>query len=147
MTADSQSIAAKSGSPSPVALAAMGAFLVFGACMALLAGVTLAWPGTLLDRIWALNPTAHTEMAPLGRWIGVPFLFLSFMLAAAAVGWFQRRFWGWLLAVLVIAVQLLGDAVNLVRGTYLQGAAGILIAGLLLAYLLSRPVRAGFKSS
>jgi hypothetical protein len=125
----------------------MGAFLVFGAGMALLAGVTLAWPGTSLDRLWALNPTAYTEMAPLGRWIGAPFLFLSFMLTAAAVGWFQRRVWGWLLAVLVIAVQLLGDAMNLVRGTYLQGVAGIVIAGLLLAYLLSRPVRAEFKSS
>jgi hypothetical protein len=85
-------------------------------------------------------------MAPLGRWIGVPFLCLSLILAAAAGGWFTRRRWGWLLAVLVISVQVLGDAVNLVRGNCLQGATGVVIAGLLLAYLVSRRVRAAFMS-
>jgi hypothetical protein len=127
-------------------LSASGAFLVFGTIMTLLAGATLAWPGTVLDRIWTLNPTARAEMAPLGRWMGLPFLCLSLILAAAAGGCFTRRRWGWLLAVLVISVQVLGNAVNLVHGNYLQGPTGVVIAGLLLAYLVSRRVRAAFMS-
>jgi hypothetical protein len=136
----------RSESASPAALTALGVFLAFGSLMALLGGFTLTWPGTVLDRFWALNPRAYVEMAPLGRWFGLPFLFLSVVLAAAALGWLKRSYWGWLLAVLVIATQVLGDTVNLLRGNYLQGATGVAIAGLLLGYLLSRKVRQAFKS-
>jgi len=44
---------------------AVGIFLVFGALMAALAGTTLLWSGTGLDRIWMLNPSAHRQLAPL----------------------------------------------------------------------------------
>jgi len=46
---------------------AVGVFLLFGMSMASLAGITLAWRGTFLDRVWALNPTAYTQLAPWGR--------------------------------------------------------------------------------
>jgi hypothetical protein len=35
-------------------ITAMGIFLFFGATMASLAGATLTWRGTILDRMWAL---------------------------------------------------------------------------------------------
>ena len=38
------------------AFVAIGLFLLFGMTMAALAGTTLVWPGTTLDRIWVLNP-------------------------------------------------------------------------------------------
>ena len=43
------------------------------------------------------------------------FPLLSCVLVVAAVGWFRRRKWGWVLAVFVIAVQVAGDLVNLLR--------------------------------
>jgi hypothetical protein len=77
--------------------------------MASLAGTTLVWPGTAL----ALNPRAYRELGPLGWKAGVPFLLLGATLCAAGVGWFRRRLWGWRLAVVLIAAQVIGNTINL----------------------------------
>ncbi|HVI80337.1 MAG TPA: hypothetical protein VM715_19715, partial [Candidatus Acidoferrum sp.] len=67
---------------------AVGVFLLFGMSMASLAGLTLAWRGTFLDRIWALNPTAYTQLAPLGRLVGAAFLLLAVALGVAQLDGF-----------------------------------------------------------
>lgn len=126
------------------ALVAVGVFLVFGACMAALAGATLLWRGTVLDRAWALNQPAYQQLSSAGGSVGYLFLLLSIILVAASVGWFKRRRWGWLLAVGIISTQVAGDFVNLVRGDFLRGGTGVMIAGALLFYLLQRKVRAAF---
>lgn len=128
------------------AMTAVGAFLVFGACMSGLAGMTLVWRGTTLDRIWALNPAAYRKLAPFGGTVGPLFLLLSATMAIASVGWFKRRFWGWGLAVGVISAQLAGDSINLARGDLVRGGAGLAIAGALLLYLLRPTVRTTFRS-
>ncbi|MFI5106252.1 MAG: dolichyl-phosphate beta-glucosyltransferase, partial [Terriglobales bacterium] len=102
----------QSSARAPRGLTAVGVFLFFGAAMAALAGTTLAWPGTPLDKMWKLNPEAYRQLAPLGRWIGVGFLLLSAALAMAGVGWFRRRLWGYWLAVIIIITQVLGDLFN-----------------------------------
>ena len=122
----------------------MGIFLFFGALMATLAGTTLLWRGTALGRIWALNPAAYQQLAPLGDAVGILFLVLGAALAAAGGGWFRRRLWGWRLAVVLIATQVLGDLVNCARGNLLGGGVGVLIAGALLLFLLRPKVRATF---
>jgi hypothetical protein len=81
----------------------------------------------------------------LGRGIGIAFLGLGVAMIAAAVGWIKRRFWGWALAVIIIASQVLGDLVNALRGEFLKGAVGVMIAGALLVYLLLPNVRDGFE--
>lgn len=129
---------------SPRGIVAFGVFLFFGAIMAMLAAITLLWPGTILDRMWALNSTAYMQLAPLGRAIGIPFLILGAALGFAGTGWFKRRMWGWRLAVLIIAIQVLGDLVNLILGDLVRGAVGVTIAGALLFYLLSPQLRAVF---
>jgi hypothetical protein len=129
---------------SPLAMTAVGVFLVFGACMSGLAGTTLLWRGTTLDRMWALNPTAYRKLAPLGGTVGPLFLLLSATMGVASVGWFKRRFLGWQLTVGVISTQVAGDFVNLVRGDVLRGGMGFTIAGVLLFYLLRPKVRTTF---
>ncbi|HKD49795.1 MAG TPA: hypothetical protein VKB90_03310 [Candidatus Acidoferrum sp.] len=74
---------------------AMGVFLYLGAVMASLAGVTLLWRGTLLDRLWILNPRAYNRLSPLGTAAGIAFLLLAATLATAGTGWLRLRFWGW----------------------------------------------------
>lgn len=128
----------------PAGITGVGIFLFFASAMASLAGITLLWPGTILDRTWKLNPRAYVQLAPLGRIVGVPFLILAVLLAVSGVGWFRQKLWAWRLAVGIIAIQLLGDVVNALRGDILRGAAGVLIAGGLLVYLLKPQVRKAF---
>jgi hypothetical protein len=130
---------------SPRGVSAIGIFLFFGATMAALAGTTLIWRGTALDRVWVLNATAYRQLAPLGRIVGILFLVLSATLAAAGTGWFRRRLWGWRLAVGIIATQVLGDLVNFLMGDFVRGGTGFAIAGALLLYLLRPEVRAAFE--
>lgn len=112
--------------------------------MASLAGFTLVWRGTALDRIWMLNLRAYRELSPLGRPVGFLFLSLAAVLAIGATGWLKRRRWGWRLAVLIIAAQILGDVVNICFGRIAQGATGVTLAGLLLLYITRRNIRASF---
>jgi hypothetical protein len=122
----------------------MGIFLVFGAFMATLAGTTLVWRGTFLDRMWALNAPAYNRLAPYGKTIGIPFLLLGAALAIAATGWFRHRLWAWWLTVAIITTQVFGDLVNAFRGEFVRGGVGFIIAGALLIYLLTTRVRAAF---
>ncbi|MGC2184456.1 MAG: hypothetical protein WA637_14345 [Terriglobales bacterium] len=131
---------------SPRGLTAVAGFLFFGAAMALLAGTTLVFPGTILDRAWRLNPVAYAQLAPLGGPVGIVFLLLAVVLSVAATGWWCRRRWGWVLAVVIISIQVLGDFMNLLRGDVLRGAVGVVIAGALLFYMTRPRVRAVFAT-
>ena len=128
-------------------LIAMGAFLLFAATMATLAGITLLFPGTILDPMWKLNLAASEQLHQLGPSVAIAFLALGAVMVVTAIGWMKRRFWAWALAVVIIASQVLGDLGNAIRGQYLQGAVGVLIAGALLLYLLQPKVRAAFPRS
>ena len=131
---------------STVGMQAITAFLVFAMLMACFAGATLIWRGTVLERAWALNPQAYARLAAMGRSPAILFLILAALLAAAAVGWVKRRFWGWLLVVLIISGQILGAAVNAFFGEPIRGLAGFAIAGGLLMYLGRSKVRSRFAS-
>ena len=113
--------------------------------MASLAAITLTFPGTPLDLAWKLNPRAYAELVPLGPIIGIPFFLLAFSLWMAASGWFRRRRWGWLLATIIIAIQIPADIINTVSGHLLQGLIGTTIATALLFYLLRPSVRSAFR--
>jgi hypothetical protein len=127
-------------------MTALGAFLIFGACMSGLAGMTLVWRETALERMWALNPTAYQQLVPLAGIVGPMFFLLSATMAIASVGWFKRRFWGWGLAVIIISTQIAGDSINLLRGDCVRGGTGVAIAGALLLFLLRPKVRSTFHS-
>lgn len=144
--ADHDGVAMQKSAAPPRGITAVGIFLFFGAAMAGLAGVTLSWPGTGLDRMWNLNLPAYRQLAPLGRGVGFSFLFLSATMAVAGIGWFRRRRWGWRLAAVIIATQVLGDLANIVRGDFLRGGVGFAIAGALLLYLGSARIRAFFAT-
>jgi uncharacterized membrane protein (DUF2068 family) len=119
----------------------IGAFFVFGATMSAYAAVTLLIPGTFLDALWVLNEQGHAGLAELGRGAGLLFIVLSALLALAAVGWFRRQTWGWMLGVVIVALNIAGDIVNIFRGEGLKGVVGVGIAGVLLIYMTRAGVR------
>jgi hypothetical protein len=123
------------GQTRPAGFLPIGFFFFFGSLMATYAAITLAIPGTILDRAWVLNPIAYAQLAPLGRVVAVPFAVLAATLFAAGVGWFRRRHWGWILGVSLIAMNMIGDLVNIFRGELLKGMVGVGVAGLLLVYM------------
>jgi len=118
---------------------------MFGATMAAYAAVTLWKPGTFLDALWALNKRGHAGLVLLGRGAVLLFAVLSPLLGLAAVGWFRRKYWGWMLGVTIIATNATGDLINGVMGERLKGAVGVVIAGLLLIYMLRPEVRKYFR--
>ena len=113
--------------------------------MALLAGCTLLWPGSALDRAWQLNPNAHLQMAPIGRKVGSLFLLLSLVLLLTGIGWLKRRRWAWILAVIIMITQLCGDLLNIYLGEYLRGLVGAVIVAALLFYLFHPAIRGVFE--
>jgi hypothetical protein len=112
--------------------------------MACLAGTTLVFRGTALDRIWTLNPRGYNQLSPLGKPIGFLFLSLAAALAIAGTGWLKQRWWGWQLATIIIGTQVLGDVTNIFRGRIIPGVAGATMAGALLVYMTRPFIRACF---
>src|SRR5450631_176756 len=129
----------------PRGFVAIGIFFLFGATIAAFAAVTLLKPGTALDRLWVLNKTGHVPLASLGEAAGLGFVVPSALMCAAAVGWFRRRYWGWLLGTTIIAINAADDLINGARGEWLKGAVGVAIAGLLLFYMTRSGVRNYFR--
>jgi hypothetical protein len=130
----------------PRGLTAIGIFLLLGAVMAFLAGTTLVWRGTVLDRMWEVNPRAYNLLAPYGKTIGIPFLLLGIVLTFSGVGWLKRRAWGWRMAAVIVVTQVLGNFVTALMGDITKGMVGVIISGALFIYLLRPKVKSAFMS-
>ena len=130
----------------PAGFVPLGIFFFFAATMATYAAFTLLFPGTILDFAWALNKTGHVQLARFGKIIALPFSALAVIALVAGIGWFRRRRWAWVIGVLGIAANLFGDLINMWIGEFWKGAAGVIIAGLLLAYMMRPAVRDYFRT-
>ncbi len=120
-------------------------FLVFATLMAGFIGTLLFFPGRLLDWVWQLNPEGRAAFQSMGRLAWLLLFLVGTIAGGAAIGIRRRRKWGWWLAILLFSVNGLGDAISLfVTRRIFQGASGVLVAGLFLAYLLRSDVRRQF---
>jgi hypothetical protein len=128
----------------PLGMTAFAIFLLFGAGLASLAGATLLWRGTVLDRMWVVNPRAYNHLSSYGKAIGIPFLLLGITLAFSGAGWLKRRVWGWRLAIVIIVTQVLANFVTALMGRVTKGLVGVIISGALFIYLLHPRVKSAF---
>lgn len=94
--------------------------------------------------MWRGKPAAYQQLLSMAPWSGGGFCLLAMAMALTSVGCFQRKRWGWMLAVAIFAINGLADAARLLAGEVLEGLIGVIAAGAIL-YSLSRPrVRAAF---
>jgi uncharacterized membrane protein (DUF2068 family) len=122
-------------------------FFGLGALMATLTAIALLTPGRGLEPIWRLNPEAHVAFLSMGRWGVALMVVVAAACALSAVGLWIRARWGHRLALIVLTVNLLGDATNALTRGDLRTLIGLPIAGALIIYLLSAGVREEFREA
>ena len=129
----------------PVGLTILAAFFAFGSLMALLASLGLLLPGGVLEPMWRLNPQARVSLTALHSWGVVLMLTVGIACALAAIGLWTRAMWGHHLAVGILAVNLVGDGLNVIVRGDLRALIGLPIGGAIILYLLRSRVREQFQ--
>ena len=104
--------------------------------MCLLTIGLLLFPGTALDSVWRLNPDAHVVFQSLGKLSILLMAIVGGACALAAIGLARNRRWGQNLALIILAVNLIGDSVNAVARHDLRTLIGLPIGGAMIFYLL-----------
>ena len=118
-----------------------GVFLLVAALAGSLAAVTVLWPNTILSGVWSLKEVQYHQLLHVRRAAGAGFVALSILLASAAGGWLRHRRWAWFLAAGILSVNLVSDAIHVAVARQWASAVGVVIEGLILAWVVSRPVR------
>ena len=129
----------------PWGITALSIFFLAGAVISFVASISLLAPDSFLRPMWRLNPRAQENLSMLGFWAVVLLGTVSLLCAAAAIGLWRTARWGYWLAITLIVVNLIGDVTNVLLGTEPRAIVGVPIAGLILAYLLSKRVRLFFS--
>ncbi len=111
------------------------AFFAFGALMCGLTIVLLLFPGTAFDSLWRLNPNAHLAFHLLGKRSVFLMVVVGTGCAFAAIGLWRRAFWGVLLALILLALNVLGDLLNAVMRHDYRALIGLPIGGAMIFYL------------
>ena len=107
----------------------------------------LLFPGTPLDVVWRLKPSAKDELATFGVFTIPLMMIVGAACACAAIGLMRRAEWGRRVAIAVLSVNMLGDLGNAVlRGDW-RTLIGVPIGGALILYLMSSATRRHVQSS
>ena len=131
----------------PAGVVALSGFFAVGAIIASVTAIALRFPASRLEPLWQLNPQAHGAFLTIGPWAVVLMLVVAAACALSAVGlWISAR-WGHRLALVLLAVNLVGDTTNALFRGDLRTLIGLPVAGALIAYLLSAGVRSHFAST
>jgi hypothetical protein len=128
----------------PLGITALSIFFMFGAAVSFVSFISLLFPGSFLQPMWRLNPRALEGFTSMGRWAILLMCIVCVACALAAVGLWRGARWGYWLAVILLAINLLGDIVNVVLGTEPRAAVGIPIVVAILALLMSKRAKRFF---
>ena len=112
--------------------------------MCLLTIFSLLFPESFLEPMWRVNPEAHAAFQSLGR-LSIPLmLIVGTACASTAIGLAKCARWGWQLAIVVLAINLMGDTINAFARHDFRTLVGLPIGGALILYLTSKRVREFF---
>src|SRR5713226_4517081 len=130
-----------------LSLTLLSIFFLFGALMCLVTVIALTFPGGLLDPLWRLNPDAHRAFQRIGGWAILLMVIIGAACLLSAIGLATRAPWGRQLAIGILAVNLVGDAVSAIMRHDPRTLIGLPIGGALILYLLSGRVLRYFAAS
>lgn len=119
-------------------------FLIIAAAIAAMASFTMFATGTALDSIWTTKEQTYHQLLQHRLLVGVGFAALAVILALTAAGWARRKRWGWLLGVLILAVNLLSDTVSLIASRQPADLLAVAIGAAILTWLLTPVTRSYF---
>ena len=120
----------------PLGVRLLAIFFGFGTVMCALTIVLLLFPGTVLDLAWRLNPEAQRSFQSLGTLSILLMAVVGISCGGAAIGLFRGAQWGRLLALVILWVNLTGDAANAILRHDYRALIGLPIGGLMIVYLL-----------
>ena len=130
----------------PFGITALSIFFLIGSVISFIAGFSLLRPGSFLEPMWRINSRGHDGLLRIGLWAMALLFAASISCATAAIGLWRRARWGHVMAVTLIAINLLSDLANTLSGAEPRAIIGVPIALALLLYLFSGSVRGSFKT-
>ncbi len=111
-------------------------FFASGALICLLTILALAFPGSFLEAIWRLKPDARVQFQEIGRGTSIALMTLvGIACGLSAIGLARRAQWGRRLAIIVLAVNLIGDSLNALLRQDPKTLIGLPIGGSMIWYL------------
>src|SRR4051812_39233759 len=122
----------------PPGITALALFFVFGTIMSGLTPVMLSFPGSVIEPLWRLNPRAREGFVAMGGWAVVLMLAVCVACATAAVGLWRCSRVGYWTALVVLAINLVGDTANAFVAHDWRTLIGLPIGGLMMVYLVSK---------
>jgi hypothetical protein len=125
----------------PLGVRLLAIFFGFGTVMCALTIVLLLFPGTVLDLAWRLNPEAQRSFQSLGTLSILLMAVVGISCGGAAIGLFRGARWGRLLALVILWVNLTGDAANAILRHDYRALIGIPIGGVMIVYLWRKTFR------
>ena len=143
MTA-TQLTSSKSQRARPAAVTGLSVFFALGAVISAACLVALLFPGGILEPMWRLNPRAREQFQVMGIWGPVLMGVVSSACAAASVGLWRGRRFGYRLGITLLTVSLLGDLANALFGVEPRAWVGVPVAAAFLVLLTTRSSRAFF---
>jgi hypothetical protein len=114
----------------PAGITALSGFFAFGTLMSGLTVVLLLFPGGMLEPVWRLNPRAREGFTGMGSWAVLLMIVVSGACATASVGLWRCTRWGLWVALMILAVNLIGDATNAIVAHDGRALIGLPIGGL-----------------
>lgn len=125
----------------PAGVTALSVFFMIAAAITSVAAVSLIFPRSFLEPIWQLNPRGHAGLVAVGVWAVILLLSVGAACAAAAIGLWRGRRWGYVLTIVILLIHLISDIINVVSGIEPRAAIGVPIIVVILVYLRRKAVR------
>jgi hypothetical protein len=129
----------------PISPILLGIFFSLAAVICALAGLSLLLPNSFLKGIWTFQSEKRAALLAVAPWSAIGLLALVPVMALAAKGTYQRRHWGWFLAISIFSLNGANDLARFVGGSPVEGGIGIIAVSIVLFWLTRPTIKAQFR--